>query len=968
MKNKIKSSIFILLIFFLIFKSVNANEPFLFNVTEIEISEDGNQINGFKGGTATSEDGSTITAKNFYYNKLTNILETIGDVKYFDKTKNIVITTDKAIYFKNEEKFFTTGNSKAVNENNTITASSLEYDKVNNIFRAKKNAIANDLKQDTTIYADEITYLKNEEKFFTTGNSKAVNENNTITASSLEYDKVNNIFRAKKNAIANDLKQDTTIYADEITYLKNEEKFFTQGETEAIIKKKYKFNSKNVSYFRNIGDLFSEKKSSVEDDNGNIYKLDSFSYNTYDELLKGTKVEVLAKVDEDKIDRYFFSEGFFNFKDKSHLAKETKIKTHKSVFGDKNQDPRIYGSSSFSDKNKTTVNNAIFTSCKLNDNCPPWSIKAETITHDKIKKDMIYKNAYLKIYDVPVMYFPKFFHPDPSVKRRSGFLQPQFNNSEILGSSLYIPYFKTLGPDKDLTFKPTFFEKLTKFEKEKYILQSEFRKKGKNSFLIADFAFLRDYKSSTDNKTKNVNHLFMNYSNDLNIPNYLDSKLEAQIEKVTNDTYLKVFQNNLFDTPVMPGSQTTMNSNIKLYLEQENQNLTTGIEIYENLGVKHSDRFQYTLPYYDFFKNITHVIKDSDIDGSLNFLSSGTNKLSNTNNLRTTIVNDLNYSSKDYISDLGFKSNFDIYFKNLNVVGKKDTLYTSNTQIDGMNTLKIDTSYPLSKNKNIVKETLTPKVSFRINPINNMNNYSSSVRNITTNNIFDINRLGISNDFEAGRSLTFGLDYKIDPTDDNQSQEEKENPLEIPKDKYLEIKLATVVRDQNESDIPFSSTLNRKNSDLFGSIENKLLNNVDFLYEFSLDNDMKTINSNTIETEISINNFVTTFNFIEQRNEIGSTHLLSNTTEYKIDESKSLKFSTRRNKKINLTEYYDLSYEYKNDCLTAAIKFNKSFYQDKDLKPTEDLFFSITLVPLTTYEREIYKKTPGQSGLKGWFR
>jgi LPS-assembly protein len=85
--------------------------------------------------------------------------------------------------------------------------------------------------------------------------------------------------------------------------------------------------------------------------------------------------------------------------------------------------------------------------------------------------------------------------------------------------------------------------------------------------------------------------------------------------------------------------------------------------------------------------------------------------------------------------------------------------------------------------------------------------------------------------------------------------------------------------------------------------------------------------------------FVTSFNFIEQRNEIGSTHLLSNTTEYKIDESKSFKFSTRRNKKINLTEYYDLSYEYKNDCLTAAIKFNKSFYQDKDLKPTEDLFF-----------------------------
>jgi len=629
------------------------------------------------------------------------------------------------------------------------------------------------------------------------------------------------------------------------------------------------------------------------------------------------------------------------------------------VFDDENQDPRIYGSSSFSDQNKTVINNGIFTSCKLNDDCPPWSIKAEKITHDKIKKDMIYKNAILKIYDVPVLYFPKFFHPDPSVKRRSGFLQPQFNNSENLGSSIYIPYFKTLGPDKDITFKPTFFEKFTKFEKEKYILQSEYRKKGKNSSLIADFAFLRDYKSSTDSKTKNVNHLFLNYINDIKNPDYLESKFEAQVEKVTNDTYLKVFQNNLFDSPVMPESQTTMNSNLKLYLEKEDQNLTTGIEIYENLGVKHSDRYQYTLPYYDFSKNLTSLIAGNSINGYLNFYSSGTNKLLNTNNLRTSVVNDFHYNSDEFISKLGFKNNFNLYFKNLNVVGKNDTIYTSNTQIDGKSTLKIDTSFPLQKLKNTTKETLTPKLSLRINPGNNMDNYSASSANINADNIFDMNRLGITNDFEAGRSITLGLDYKFDKIQDNQ--------VENAEDKYFELKLGTVIRDQNENDIPISSTINKKNSDLFGSINNKLFNNLNIVYDFSLDNDMKTINSNSIETEISINNFVTTFNFIEQRNEVGSTHLLSNVTKYQLNDNTSLKFSTRRNKKINLTEYYDLAYEYKNDCLTAALRFNKSFYQDNDLKPTEDLFFSITLIPLTTYEREIYKKTPGQSGLRGWF-
>ena len=241
-----------------------------------------------------------------------------------------------------------------------------------------------------------------------------------------------------------------------------------------------------------------------------------------------------------------------------------------------------------------------------------------------------------------------------------------------------------------------------------------------------------------------------------------------------------------------------------------------------------------------------------------------------------------------------------------------------------------------------------------------MNDYSEGGSVISANDAFEINRLGISDSFEAGKSLTFGLDYKFDQIESYQSEDLK--------DKFLEFKLATVIRDQNETDIPIRSTINRKNSNLFGSINNQLFDNINFNYNFSLDNDMETMNLHSIKTEISINNFITTFDYMERRYELGTTHLLSNTAEYKVNENTSLKFATRRNKEINLTEFYDLSYEYKNDCLTAALKFNKTFYKDNDLVPTEDLFFTISIIPLTTYEREIYKKVPGAIGLRGWFR
>ena len=83
---------------------------------------------------------------------------------------------------------------------------------------------------------------------------------------------------------------------------------------------------------------------------------------------------------------------------------------------------------------------------------------------------------------------------------------------------------------------------------------------------------------------------------------------------------------------------------------------------------------------------------------------------------------------------------------------------------------------------------------------------------------------------------------------------------------------------------------------------------------------------------------------------MGDANIIENSFGYSIDESNNLSFKTRRNRKLNLTEYYDLVYEYKNDCLTAGIIYKKTYYEDRDLKPTENLFFTITLFPLTTYQ------------------
>ena len=38
-------------------------------------------------------------------------------------------------------------------------------------------------------------------------------------------------------------------------------------------------------------------------------------------------------------------------------------------------------------------------------------------------------------------------------------------------------------------------------------------------------------------------------------------------------------------------------------------------------------------------------------------------------------------------------------------------------------------------------------------------------------------------------------------------------------------------------------------------------------------------------------------------------------------------------------------YEYKNDCLEAGIAYKKEYYNDNDLKPEEQIYFTLTVMP-----------------------
>ena len=124
-------------------------------------------------------------------------------------------------------------------------------------------------------------------------------------------------------------------------------------------------------------------------------------------------------------------------------------------------------------------------------------------------------------------------------------------------------------------------------------------------------------------------------------------------------------------------------------------------------------------------------------------------------------------------------------FKNLVSSGKNSPNYKSSTQVELVSLFENNLSIPLIKENENYLSLLKPEASIKFNP-SDMKNYANAEKNIDIGNIFNKNRLGISDTFETGKSLTLGLSYS------------KENKKMNNINKYFEMKLATVLRDKEE--------------------------------------------------------------------------------------------------------------------------------------------------------------------------
>jgi LPS-assembly protein len=183
----------------------------------------------------------------------------------------------------------------------------------------------------------------------------------------------------------------------------------------------------------------------------NVVHADTVSYNQRTDKVTATGNVSLTGPDGDTI--------FADYVELTSDLKAATVETIRMLLSDGSRMAAASGSRT-EDGTKTNLNRAVYSPCDLCKDdpmrAPLWQIKAVRVTHDKEAKRIEYRDAWLEMFGVPVLYTPYFSHPDPSVKRASGLLAPQFQISSKLGGSMRLPYFWVLGDDKDATITPIF--------------------------------------------------------------------------------------------------------------------------------------------------------------------------------------------------------------------------------------------------------------------------------------------------------------------------------------------------------------------------------------------------------------------------------------------------------------------------------------------------------------------------------
>ena len=693
----------------------------------------------------------------------------------------------------------------------------------------------------------------------------------------------------------------------------------------------------DIQALENIPALITADQLTYDDQNGQVVASGSVEISQEDRILLADKVTYNLNTDivtaEGNVTLVEASGDtvFADFVEITGDLKEGFIRDVRVLLQD---DSRIAAASGTrTGGNRTEFRKGVFSPCELcrddPTRAPLWQIKATEVVHDQESKDIIYRDAWLEIFGIPVIYTPYFSHPDPTVDRRSGFLAPTFGSSDFLGSNATIPYFWAIEDDKDLTVAPIVTTE------QGVNLTGEYRQlfetgeiEISGSATIAD----RDEGSGRIAEDRFRGHVEAFGRFDID-----DTwRWGFDVYRASDDTYLRAYN---FD------SERTLESTAFLEgLKGRNYAAVRGFSYQGLRDTDVNDEIPIVAPLADFnFVSEPGVF----LPGARYTTDANLQILTRENGRDSRRVSLINAYHIPYTSPLG-----DIYELTAQVQTDGYWVNGVDPNSDDVNPndqpgsdavgrffpqLAVKWRYPWARQDGSVRQVIEPIMQAVLAP-NGQNpgeipNEDSLDFEFDDTNLFDLNRFAGTDRVDSGSRIDYGIKWTSTFGSTGEAGAFIGQSFRF---------------SENNDAFAEDSGLQDNQSDIVGRVLLRPFEHVDLLYRFRFDKD--DLDSNRSEVDLSIGppalKLDLSYFFIEQdtdENEFGDREELSFRVSSRISEHWTVGARHRRDLIDNNSLETGFSLTYEDECFVIEGVAERTFFDDREIEADDSIFIRVGL-------------------------
>ena len=195
------------------------------------------------------------------------------------------------------------------------------------------------------------------------------NDGMEISSDELVYNKEKEVLAIYGNVKINDKKNNIFTEGEEYIYYKKKEIIESIGKSNSNIKNNFSIESFDLTFDRNISQIYSQKKTKIEDLNNNKFFADKFKLDFNTNILKAENLTLFDSINN----KYNLNFAVVNLKNNHFLGSDIFIDFEDSIFGNNQNNPRLSAKSIISENNEAKIFKGNFTTCNQdNEKCPPW--------------------------------------------------------------------------------------------------------------------------------------------------------------------------------------------------------------------------------------------------------------------------------------------------------------------------------------------------------------------------------------------------------------------------------------------------------------------------------------------------------------------------------------------------------------------------------------------------------------------